>query len=1252
MQPIPRDVFFQSPRLPRIYLKQVPDEQDIISVSVLFSGRAEFDNLEFETTVARSDFEGTSMDGVVQISILKPDGINAAGDFSVSIRFEMQTGPVKETSPIDFAFYDGGLARVVGSFQQQIPASGVIGGRKLDLRSTVQVVVANFPSTAMLEDISAFLSPSEQPADILFLEEKVSCKEGQEFDCSRHLLKLKTPALESPGEQQIEIKRGDESILTLVIEVVPPCSYDEFCQGLSLIPNLQKLLQNPALECSPDDCLDAALIGDPRVESFSPKYGSKSGGTEIVVDVRDLPAFSADDVVIQVKHSLGSIRVRPTSLHQKPTSTLISSSGTLGFVTPSLVSDDESATIEITVMVAGMRKTTSFEFEYLPVISGAPGVAYSSPSNIFAGQDLDFAVKLENFPRLSFPFSEEDVIVQLDGVDVPTGSIRILSSDRYATSLTFTAQSPTGSPAQVTLGSRSMGLGSVVTIDVLVDPVPDPLVKSSFPSSDEIVPPDIETQISVKVAHLPLSVSDWQVSAIMTFSSNPIPYQVQVEGSRNMDESCSDTYCSLYEFILMVPSLAQADQEQGGTGRLQITADSIAVELDLTFRAVGEPSVHQVVPKKLETSASMQDVQLYVRNFPSAGCKATSCVEEAMNAGLEIEFASLTSPANDYVAEDLNGLLVLTFQAPLSNKAGRVSGILQTSSGSPLSFEIEYKMPPATVGPMDGSVSGGQQVTISASGWWETGGSMPEIAKDDLTITFGETPLQESAIISVNQEDLELKVVIITPQSDKTGAIAGQVTWDGISSSVTSRFEFDYYQDPVVTSMEPHKATLRGKTAAEDGETVLVTIKDAPQRMSSASDVTISFGDVVCGPSSGCGIKSIRSSKQDGARYVYLSVRVPTWPMPEDVSVGVTAAAAPGRMTRSVSSRFTFYQPLPSALSARWCSSCATDARTCIVMGLCGDDSVPLRNLLPLSGGGTVTVLVRDPPANLAFKKVDGTSDDMLTLALGSSFGEFKRIAYGDGETDENSERTVQSTIVAIEFDIPELYSASAEQMEITLHPSGDLAPALATLAFKFFDNTIAMKCLEGCKSRAGGNEVAVVAITNFPMDLGAAATDQVFAMFGDFEATSVDFASHMNCSSQDTCLQIVSPACEACIFSRGSLELSLSVGLKADPTRGANAKFVYISAPSIARAMMDTVGSSINVLFDQDTDRGGMSSESTDCFFILDDVSGLGSSPLCVWEAADSLNVFLGIGTHLAPYTPPDVLLAFAFVEPSFPPQ
>jgi hypothetical protein len=84
----------------------------------------------------------------------------------------------------------------------------------------------------------------------------------------------------------------------------------------------------------------------------------------------------------------------------------------------------------------------------------------------------------------------------------------------------------------------------------------------------------------------------------------------------------------------------------------------------------------------------------------------------------------------------------------------------------------------------------------------------------------------------------------------------------------------------------------------------------------------------------------------------------------------------------------------------------------------------------------------------------------------------------------------------------------------------------------------------------------------------------------------------------------------------------------------------------------MDTVGSSINVLFDQDTDRGGMSSESTDCSFILDDVSNLGSSPMCVWEAADSLNVFLGVGTHLAPHTSHDVMLAVAFLEPFFPPQ
>jgi hypothetical protein len=472
--------------------------------------------------------------------------------------------------------------------------------------------------------------------------------------------------------------------------------------------------------------------------------------------------------------------------------------------------------------------------------------------------------------------------------------------------------------------------------------------------------------------------------------------------------------------------------------------------------------------------------------------------------------------------------------------------------------------------------------------------------------------------------------LIRTPPSVKTGTVMGEISCTfslgGASITAVSRFQFEYYQDLVLWGMEPQKATLRGKTTSKDGDSVLLTIKNAPKVSSAAADFTISFGNVECGQGSKCSIKSIRSSKQDGANFVFLQLKVPTWPRPGDASITVTAAAAPGRQARSVSSSFSFYQPLPSALSARWCNICKENSRTCIVMGRCGDKSEPLIDLLPLSGGGTVTVLVKDPPA-IVFNKADGSSSDMIGLALGdSSYGTFKRVAYGNGAT--HGDKIVNSTLIAVEFDIPDLYSADAEQMEISMHPSEALAPSLASLAFAFFDDDISMVCLENCQSPEGGITGMVVSLTNFPMDLETAPSDQLFARFGQFDAVSIAWAgSHQNCTNEHTCLELTSPACVDCIFPQGHLDLALSVGLKADPSRGANIQIAYFSAPVITSAMMDTVGSSINVIFDQRTDMGGMSSEDADCSLILHDVSSLGSLPMCVWEEADSLNVFLGTG-------------------------
>ncbi|MFN9900291.1 MAG: hypothetical protein ACK55Z_16175, partial [bacterium] len=96
-----------------------------------------------------------------------------------------------------------------------------------------------------------------------------------------------------------------------------------------------------------------------------------------------------------------------------------------------------------------------------------------------------------------------------------------------------------------------------------------------------------------------------------------------------------------------------------------------------------------------------------------------------------------------------------------------------------------------------------------------------------------------------------------------------------------------------------------------------------------------------------------------------------------------------------------YYRPVPVISSMRWCQTCAEKARTCIVMGRCGDGSEPRDNLIPMTGGGVVTLQMENPP-DFQFLESNGKSEAMIMLRLGTnSYGEFSRVAYGNGETKD-----------------------------------------------------------------------------------------------------------------------------------------------------------------------------------------------------------------------------------------------------------
>ena len=1236
--PIPTGASFQLSKMPPIYLSNVPDDAHTFAVHF------EDSELSANVYVAQGVIKNGKLEGVRLLLADTPQGINQPGTFMVSVSFRQAKGMVKRSAPFYFHFYDGFVPRVANVKPLMVPTSGLVAGRKLQLQSEVSIVCVNFPhNLATTESFIAVFSPSSQSATILEVRQEVTCL-AHVPDCNRTLIVLQTPALESPGLQELQIMQpvpgqAPKQIFVSYIEYAPPCDFDQYCADRGLISNFKLLVDKPQIGCSILYCVDPALIGNPVVIKISPSEGLKSGGTVVKVNILNLPAFARSDVMVKVKSTTSAQIAQIRSLSQTDSSSLMSSRGELTFVTPQFTSTDEFATVEIATTLAGKQKAVSFAFEYLPVIVGPAVAAAYSPKSLFDGEPLNVRVKIANVPRLSFPYSSQGMMIIVSGVEVAANDISILSSDRYSTTLTFTATyTPEFGQISILLGSRISGVDSLGPLLIRVDEIPAPRIVSSYPALDSGVAGNAPLQISTRIEYLPpdliLPPNSFSVQLMMKSSQYAVDL---IDIYRLMESSCTRAYCSLIEFRYLIPALSDDDSKEGGTANLTVSssAGTVSLSAGLVFRPSGSPSIEMIMPGSLSLTEE-QNVQIFLRYYPTAICHTNSPPSCASDAeGLALQFDSVQNP--EIKLEDSKGRLVISFAAPVGERAGEEKGRIMLGKGiQPLEFALHYDMPAAEVMPKDGSLLGNGVITITAKGWWGNGENLEAVpSREAISIDMGGLMLEPSRILSVQSKSLSLVVVVRIPESKVAGTIACSIGAQINGVQKASRFLFEYFNNPEFISVSPGSATLKGKTTSKDGRSVLLKIKNFPA-VTLAGDVLLTFGKHTCAVGSSCEITEIRSSQEADGNVLSVRARVPPATAPGTVTISIQpASSSPERQLKRAEAILSYYRPLPVISSMRWCQTCAKEARTCIVMGKCSDGSMPLDGLVPMSGGGVVTLQVTDPP-DFRFVESNGVSEAMIMLALGTNnYAEFLRVAYGNGKNQDGE--VEKSDLVALEFAIPGLSSSEGDQAVLSILPAGGLASSSASQVFAFFDNAVTLQCLQGCDSAATGTGYAVVAVTNLPLDPSSAAVSQVDAMIGLFEALSVQFDETPYCPADNVCLRLGVPSCSDCDFENGFLEVLLSVSLKGDPMRGSTTRFRYYSAPSILSATFNAIGTSISVSFNQNTDMGNLKPGFGDCEYILEPeilprLAALKEDATCVWGADDLLNIFLGPGATISP--------------------
>ena len=171
--------------------------------------------------------------------------------------------------------------------------------------------------------------------------------------------------------------------LTFAITYEPPCDFQALCAAKNQLVNYRSLLDAPTIACDPAYCIKAKDISVPEIMSVSPTEGLVVGGTLVTLQVAGLPAFSAADVKVVAGSGVTKAFGEVVSLTQAPGSSLTSSKGVLVLRTPAVDAASELVQFTVSTKVDSESCSATFNFDYLPALSGPTTFVQVSPESMF-----------------------------------------------------------------------------------------------------------------------------------------------------------------------------------------------------------------------------------------------------------------------------------------------------------------------------------------------------------------------------------------------------------------------------------------------------------------------------------------------------------------------------------------------------------------------------------------------------------------------------------------------------------------------------------------------------------------------------------------------------------------------------------------------------------------------------------------------------------------------------------------------------
>jgi len=1071
----------------------------------------------------------------------------------------------------------------------------------------MDLVIANFPLYTLATDVTILLMGGLE-ANILSITQISRCQE-QYGNCNRTRLSILVPAVDPPGNWAGELSIKGISVLKLNLEYFAPCNFEQFCETEGKIVNKHRLETRvpTSASCDPQYCLNVALLLTPSIVSFFPSEGPSTGGTMVTVTAKNLPAFRTSDLTIEVGTAASKQSLPPQVIRQDSGSSTTASSGVFIFKVPPVMGGVFGILSETSVLfkvALGMNiRSAGFRFRYTPVIQGPAVVASFYPLKAFPTVDVEVKVQLINFPKL-LALTPRQVRVQFENVpdEVADFAATAIETSSFAgTLISFKTGARLKISGMITIKIyyEVHGLARSGNFKFEVLAAPTPTIFSMFPLRGranvvlneavtvQYIDPLIAAQATWTVALSGL-VSKSLASPVVTDQSTP---------------GCTQRYCAKYQIQFVVPK--DYIPLDGGEVNVTIAADTEQVVFGFYFDADDTPSVESVDP----VSMGIEETETKVVKVHLKNVNATFCSDFA---ACTVMFGG--SKGNITGAVYANQLLTVTIKPPAIGAGGFAPGLI-TYNGVEIKFDYTFIAPPASLEPIDGACAGGETLTFEVLGWGQV-----VLNANSIRVVVGSkeaTVLQIiSSVASASFSSTKFQV---------TSPILGfQGLYSGVISSGTKSSSFVYECFDAPTSLaSPAAATLDGRTSSGNGKSVTLLLGNFP-KIATTGDVEVRFGDVLC-DATRCSVVSF----SNGESGVTLVVTPPKVSLSANVLVSAryTGKAEPPkdgdpsktyvRAQKTARTAFSHFRPNPVILSAKWCQECVLGSRTCIANGRCFKKIKPKINAMGSSGSGVLTVVADNfpqIPIDLASGTVVASAGGQMPkveVSFGDYFGRISKVLYSD-ETRSSFE-LVLSSPVAIGRDTMSLSVFEDESSPVSYS---------ARLDMSFFDENIAIVCVGICQGpstgSAGGN-VFRFAVEN----LAVISSADVMVSFGDQVPPDLTLVS----SSPSNSTFSISMPSYGRSYTNGIATVQLSIAFASDRITLASALFSYYAPPSFESIRFSSTGTSIDTIFDQPTDRAGMTAENTMCELILSSatVATLGTGSKCVWSADNAMTIFLG---------------------------